>query len=128
MIHKSIICLSEIEPKLNVASVFESTCSEALFEKVVVLDGCIGDEEVRILQCGGSVIRAEIREYHVIVDLEKREILHDCPDWARCVPDRSFCKHLGKIFLLIPRASAEDILRRIFVERDIWRFKPYLES
>jgi len=88
----------------------------------------IGDEEVRILQCGGSVIRAEIREYHVIVDLEKREILHDCPDWARCVPDRSFCKHLGKIFLLIPRASAEDILRRIFVERDIWRFKPYLES
>ena len=88
----------------------------------------IGDEEVRILQCGGSVIRAEIREYHVIVDLEKREILHDCPNWARCVPDRSFCKHLGKIFLLIPRASAEDILRRIFVERDIWRFKPYLES
>jgi hypothetical protein len=88
----------------------------------------IGDDEVKTLEVGDRILRAEIREYHVIVDLEKREILHDCADWARCIPDKSFCKHLGKIFLLMPRAKAEEYLRKIFAERESWKFKPYLES
>ena len=88
----------------------------------------IADDEVKTLEVGDRILRAEIREYHIIVDLEKREILHDCADWARCIPDKSFCKHLGKIFLLIPRAKAEELLRKIFAERDSWKFKPYLES
>jgi hypothetical protein len=44
------------------------------------------------------------------------------------MPDKSFCKHLGKIFLLVPEIKAEDLLRKILAERDSWEFKPYLES
>jgi hypothetical protein len=88
----------------------------------------IGDDEVKMLEVDDRILRAEIREYHVIVDVEKREILHDCADWARCIPEKSFCKHLGKIFLLIHRDKAEELLRKIFAERDSWEFKPYLES
>ncbi len=88
----------------------------------------IGDSEVKVLDVDDRVIRAEIRDYHVLVDLEEREILHDCPDWARCIPDKSFCKHLGKIFLIIPRVQAERFLRRIYAERESWKFKPYLET
>lgn len=85
----------------------------------------IGDSEVRLLKVDDSVIEAEIRDYHVVVNRERREILHDCPDWARCVADKAFCKHLGKIFLLLPKVRAEEVLRRILSERDTWRFKPY---
>jgi uncharacterized protein YecE (DUF72 family) len=86
----------------------------------------IGNEEIKELNISGGLIEASIRDYHVLVDENSRVIAHDCADWVRCIPDKSFCKHLGKIFLTIPRDHAVLILRKLLTEKKDWQFKPYV--
>jgi uncharacterized protein YecE (DUF72 family) len=114
-------------PKLVSAMSFEDLLSAFIPKQKLIRTEQIRDDEVRMLRVDDKIIKSEIRGYHVVIDLERCEILHDCPDWVRCVADKTFCKHLGKIFLLIPRVKAEEVLRRMFSELDLWVFKPYLE-
>jgi hypothetical protein len=87
----------------------------------------ISDEDVRIEKSSRGKVEASIRDYHVVVDVEKREIRHDCPDWSRCAPAKQFCKHVGKIMLTIPRRKALGLMRRVAMEREKWKFEPYLD-
>jgi len=52
------------------------------------------------------------------------EILHDCADWSRVLPNKGLCKHVAKILLMIDREKASEILR-IDAEKGMWQFKPY---
>ena len=87
----------------------------------------IKDEEVRILEATVKRVGALIRDYHLLIDLGKRVVFHDCADWSRCISVKQFCKHVGKIMMCLPEERAVEILRMICLERDEWEFKPYVD-
>ena len=87
----------------------------------------IKDDEISIEKTTDTQVKASIREYHIIVDLANRVILHDCADWSRCIPDKRLCKHVGKLLLTLPKDRSTEILRRLYSEKNAWEFKPYTE-
>jgi hypothetical protein len=70
-------------------------------------------------------VEATVREYHIVIDFEARTILHDCADWSKMLPPKTFCKHIGKPFLALDKEKATDMLRKIYLQKDTWQFKPY---
>ncbi len=86
----------------------------------------IENEEISKLDVSEDSIKAKIRNYEISIDVKNRVILHDCADWARCILEKKFCKHLGKVFLLMPEKTAFDLLNRVLQERDSWEFKMYV--
>jgi uncharacterized protein YecE (DUF72 family) len=87
----------------------------------------IKDNELSIQQQTNCQTKARIREYHIIIDLQNRVILHDCADWSRMLPNKRLCKHLGKLLLSMKRETATDILKQIYANKEAWEFKPYVE-
>jgi len=88
----------------------------------------ISDKEVTIKESSDNRVFATVRGYNVVFDLEKKTVSHDCADWSRCIPAKQFCKHVGKVLLMLPREKATDVLRRIGAEREDWEFKPYVAT
>ena len=86
----------------------------------------IKDKEVTIKEFSDNLITATVREYNVVFDFQERTILHDCADWSRCIPAKQFCKHVGKVLLMLPQEKAMDILQQVALEREKWEFKPYI--
>jgi uncharacterized protein YecE (DUF72 family) len=85
----------------------------------------IKDDELRIEKETDTQLRASIREYHIVIDFEARTILHDCADWSKMLPAKTFCKHIGKLFLSLDKEKATDMIRKIYLQKDMWQFKPY---
>jgi uncharacterized protein YecE (DUF72 family) len=85
----------------------------------------IKDQELTIEEETEKQVKAKIRDYRVIVDLEKRLIMHDCSDWERVSREKRFCKHIGKLFLLLEKEKTSEILEQILVEKESWEFRPY---
>ncbi len=104
---------------------FESLLKRFIDEERLKRATRIKDDEITIQNMSESRIEAIIRDYHIVIDLENRLILHDCADWSRCIPQKRFCKHLGKLFLTIPEEKSVEILRKIFSEKPYWDFRPY---
>lgn len=110
------------------AEVFDGLLREFIDEKRLVRARRIRDDEIMVEKSEGNLISARIRDYRVVIDLEARTILHDCADWDRCIPRKRFCKHMGKVFLVLPRESATSILERIRSEKEGWEFRPIVEQ
>jgi uncharacterized protein YecE (DUF72 family) len=85
----------------------------------------IKDDEIRVEEASDSVIKAEVKEYYVVIDANNRMILHDCADWDRLISEKKLCKHLTKLLLFVNDRVASSILKRIYDERDQWEFKPF---
>jgi len=85
----------------------------------------IKDIELTIQEETDNRIKALIREYHIVIDLEKRIVLHDCADWNRVLSSKRFCKHIGKLLLSLDRKKALNILKQIYANKEMWEFKPY---
>ena len=88
----------------------------------------IKDDEITLEEVSDSRVKASIREYHIVVDIANRVLLHDCADWSRCIPDKRLCKHVGKLVLTLPKDKSMELLRRIYSEKKAWEFKPYTET
>jgi hypothetical protein len=58
----------------------------------------IGDDELSFEEEKSDLVRVKIREYVVVIDLDKKTITHNCADWAKRIPEKSFCKHLARYF------------------------------
>jgi flavodoxin len=86
----------------------------------------IEDSELKITKQTDSRIEATVREYHIVIDLETKEILHDCADWSKTLPARKLCKHVGKLLLSMDRDRATRMLRALYAEKESWQFKPYI--
>jgi hypothetical protein len=83
----------------------------------------IKDETVKIIEVSNNAVRASVKDYRVTVDFKNHRILHDCVDWSRCIPQKQFCKHLGKIFLMLPELKSLEILQQIHNDLNDWEFK-----
>jgi len=86
----------------------------------------IRDKEVTVQEVTDDHVKALIREYHLSIDVQNRLVTHDCADWSRCAPVKQFCKHVGKVMMVIPEDKAISVLRKLGSERDKWEFKPYV--
>lgn len=87
----------------------------------------IGDAELKLLRETDERVEAIIRDYHIIIDLRAKTILHDCADWSKMLPTKKICKHIGKLLLTIDREKATRILREMYVQKQTWQFKPYAQ-
>jgi uncharacterized protein YecE (DUF72 family) len=85
----------------------------------------IRDDELAIQKETDEQIRAIVREYHIVIDLQNRTILHDCADWSKMLPNKRLCKHLGKLLISLDKEKATRILREIYAKKESWEFKPY---
>lgn len=85
----------------------------------------IKDKELEIQQVSEDQIKALIRDYHILIDLKNRVVLHDCADWSRVLPSKRFCKHVGKLMLSLDEEKAVKLLREMYAEKESWIFKPY---
>jgi uncharacterized protein YecE (DUF72 family) len=86
----------------------------------------IKDKEVVVQEMTNTRFRALVRSYHLMIDFQKRIVLHDCADWSRTLSSKQFCKHIGKVMMVLPKEKAIEIMRRISSEREKWEFKPYV--
>src|SRR3990170_3873940 len=84
----------------------------------------IKDDEVVFENASEENVKAQVREYHVSIDVPARLILHDCPDWSRCASVKQFCKHVGKVMMVAPHGVSVSILKKMGAEREKWEFKP----
>jgi uncharacterized protein YecE (DUF72 family) len=82
----------------------------------------IGEDEVEVALKGEGRVTARVREYRVLIDAGERTILHDCADWARCIPERTLCKHLAKVLLTLDHKTADKLLQDLVSKRKEWRF------
>ena len=80
----------------------------------------IKDSELKIVKETNTMIEAIIRNYHIIINLEQQMILHDCADWNRVLSTKKLCKHIGKLLLSIEKEKAEQILEKIYAEKETW--------
>jgi uncharacterized protein YecE (DUF72 family) len=87
----------------------------------------IKDKELTIQEATDNQVKALIRDYHIVIDLEDRMVLHDCADWSRVLPNKRFCKHIGKLLLSLDKEKALEILKQIHAEKEAWKFRPYTE-
>jgi hypothetical protein len=83
--------------------------------------------EIIVEELSDSMIRATVRDYHIVVDIGNKIVLHDCADWNKLIPQKRFCKHLGKLMLSINEEKALQVLGKISSEIEYWQFKPYTE-
>lgn len=87
----------------------------------------IKDEELCIQEVTDKHVKALIRDYNIVIDLENRLVLHDCADWNRVLPSKRLCKHIGKLLLSLDKEKASNILKQIYANKEAWEFKPYTE-
>jgi len=83
----------------------------------------IRDSELAISSQTDKRIEATIREYHIVIDLEAKEILHDCADWERVSLNKKLCKHIGKLLLTLDREKALETLKQLYDQLEEWQFK-----
>ncbi len=87
----------------------------------------IKDADLTIQEQTDNLVKAAIRDYHVIIDFNSHEILHDCADWSRVSLNKRFCKHVGKLLLALDPERCLTLLKQISSNREAWKFKPYAE-
>jgi hypothetical protein len=86
----------------------------------------IKDKEVVIQEMNETQFKALVRDYHLLINFQNRTVLHDCADWSRTLSSKQFCKHVGKVMMLLPKEKAIEIMRKISSDREKWEFKPYV--
>jgi hypothetical protein len=82
----------------------------------------IADNEIKIQNSSDDFIKADIRRYSIELDLENRIIKHNCSDWIKGMNSKRVCKHVGKLFLLLPRERTKRLLKDIWINKDKWKF------
>ncbi len=119
------------EPESKQATLLTATSIDRLLQRL--LDPArltrakkILDKEVQIKEVTPIRIEANVKQYTIIIDANKKIITHDCDDWTRQAPKKNFCKHIGKIFLSLPEDQAVKILEEINVKKNDWQFKPII--
>ena len=78
---------------------------------------------IKILERSEKYLSAEVKEYGVIMDLDRRLILHDCADWERIRVEFKLCKHIAALLLNLDEDYAKNILKDIIMNRGLWNFE-----
>ena len=88
----------------------------------------ISDGDLIIGKSTKEKVEAEIRDYLIDIDLERRTLTHNCDDWRKGLGTRRICKHVGKLFLQLPSETAMSILEDIIKQKHKWQFRVPVDS
>ncbi|MGQ9680000.1 MAG: DUF72 domain-containing protein [Candidatus Bathyarchaeia archaeon] len=83
----------------------------------------IPDGEVAWKITGMGGVEARVKGYRIEVDPKAKRIRHDCDDWVKGASMKRMCKHVDKLFLILPVRVAGELLADIWAERDVWSFE-----
>jgi uncharacterized protein YecE (DUF72 family) len=83
-------------------------------------------KEIEIIESGRDKIVANVNDYSVYIDLEKKFLLHDCIDWKWISREKRFCKHIGALLLALPEDKARMVLESVKTQE--WEFSQYTGS
>ncbi|HXX87758.1 MAG TPA: DUF72 domain-containing protein [Candidatus Acidoferrum sp.] len=86
----------------------------------------IGDSEVKINLETTDRVEAEIKDYHIVIDLKENVMFHDCADWGKMLQSKKLCKHVARLFLSMNGEEATNVLRRLYMQRETWQFRLYV--
>jgi uncharacterized protein YecE (DUF72 family) len=86
----------------------------------------IKDEEIVIEESTHEWLRAKTRRYRIEVNRESKVLRHDCDDWKKGLGRRRICKHVVKLFLMIPQEDARDVVEDLIKNKDAWSFQAYV--
>jgi len=114
----SIYMSPEKLPK-NVRDLLRMLVSESRLRRAEKMDKNL----IRISEKSENYLSAEVKEYRVVIDLDRRLILHDCADWERVRLEFKLCKHIAALLLNLDENYAKNILRDIIVNRGLWSFR-----
>lgn len=78
--------------------------------------------DVRIIANEQGVLRAQVKNYEILVSMQERQIVHDCSDWKRVAPESKFCKHVAAAFLGLPEGDSLDYLQDLIENKHKWQF------
>ena len=85
----------------------------------------IKDEEIAIEESSQERIKAKTRKYRIELDLGVKVLRHDCDDWKKGLRIKRICKHVVKLFMMIPKEESREVLADIIKNKDDWRFQVY---
>lgn len=102
----------------RVDEVLKVLAGERRFQRALEIED--GEVSYSVSERGVS---ARVKAYRVEVDRVERRIFHDCEDWKKLVESRRFCKHLVKLFLVLPRELSVELLSDIASNLEEWSFE-----
>ena len=121
--HKVSLTLSELLPpqKLpeEVDQLLRLLTDERRFKRAMGIDSDL----IKIEEKTDQYVHAKVKDYTVIIDLEKKLIIHDCADWSRVGLRLNFCKHVAALMLHLDKEYAKKILKDILMNRIQWTFR-----
>ena len=86
----------------------------------------IKDAELVFEESSRQRKRVKVGRYTIELDLRENVWRHDCDDWKKGLGIKRICKHVAKLFLMIPEEEARKILRDMMENRESWKFQLYL--
>ncbi len=84
----------------------------------------ITDAELVVEESSEELIRAKIRRYTIEVNRTTKVLKHDCDDWRKGLGMKRLCKHVVKLFLILPSEDSRQILMDLIENADAWRLQP----
>jgi uncharacterized protein YecE (DUF72 family) len=81
------------------------------------------EEEMRITRSSAELVRAEVKDYYIEVDIAGKVLRHNCDDWRKGMGSKRMCKHVDRLFFSLPPGQSRKILERIWEGRDDWSFE-----
>ena len=83
----------------------------------------ISDDLVSFKEMTPEYVSGTIKNYDFTINVKERKIYHNCDDWKKRVQQKRFCKHMVKVFLLMPESISLTILKDIIDNYDFWVFE-----
>ncbi|MCW4037319.1 MAG: DUF72 domain-containing protein [Candidatus Bathyarchaeota archaeon] len=83
----------------------------------------ITDAELVVEESSEEMIRAKIRRYTIEVNRTAKVLKHDCDDWRKGLGMKRLCKHVIKLFLILPLEDSRQILTNLIENSDAWRLQ-----
>ncbi|MEM4311721.1 MAG: DUF72 domain-containing protein [Nitrososphaerales archaeon] len=69
-----------------------------------------------------NVFEGIVRDYEFKIDINKRDINHNCPDWLKR-EGGELCKHMVKVFQLLPEDVSRRLILDIIQHKKYWSFR-----
>jgi len=82
----------------------------------------IPDEDVEIFEISDILIEGKVKNYKFRIDSNERVLEHKCADWEKGRKSKRLCKHINKVFLVLPPTLARKIIKNISESLDDWKF------
>jgi len=117
------LTLSELMPPENLPEDIEGLLSILTDKRRLRRAKEINPSLIKVDELTEQHVSAHVKDYVVIIDSEKKVIIHNCADWSRVGMRLRFCKHVAALMLNLDKTHARRFLEDIIRNRMRWTFR-----